>query len=84
MQPLLKASLEQGHFNCELTQGLKVMTLELAILWDLPAAGIPLPNPACDVQWLLTKIYMDDNVEVFLGTFEQMVLHESWPCDRWM
>lgn len=44
----------------------------------MATAMVPFPNPARNVQQLRTKLNMDDNIEVFLGTFKRIAEREGW------
>lgn len=68
MWHLLEASLEQSRVHQELDWGLQAV-ISLRVI---PAAAIPLPDLDWEAQHLLTKMMAEDDVEGFLGTFEQV------------
>lgn len=52
--------------------------LSLIQMLAMATAMVPFPNPARNVQQLRTKLNMDDNIEVFLGTFKRIAEREGW------
>lgn len=74
--------MEQTNVKCNLMQNLHIMTQELAALCSVPAAAIPMPNPAPEALKLLPKMITTDDIEVFLITFKRATELEDCPlCD---
>lgn len=80
LQVLLETSLQQNQLSQEMVWGLHATIQELLNLWQMaPAVATTLPSPNQDAQHPLTKLSTDDDVRVFLGTFEDVTIREGWP-----
>lgn len=73
IQHLLEVSLQQSQLYQEMARGLHMTNHKLLPLRQVaPAPAVPLLDLAQDTQQLLMKLTVDDDVEVFLGTFERV------------